>query len=48
MFDSIRKDPEFAAIREESLRRQKEFVARRGTAGSAEQRKEEFLAKRAP
>jgi eukaryotic-like serine/threonine-protein kinase len=34
IFDSIRKEPEFAAIREESLRREKEFVARRGTAGS--------------
>jgi hypothetical protein len=31
LFDPIRKDPEFAAIREEALRRQKEFVAKRGS-----------------
>ena len=28
-FDAIRSDPEFTAIREESIRRQKEFVAKR-------------------
>jgi len=34
-FDSIRTDPEFGAIREEALRKQKEFVARRsGTSTS--------------
>jgi TolB-like protein/Flp pilus assembly protein TadD len=31
LFDSIRKEPEFAAIREEALRRQQEFVAKRGS-----------------
>jgi TolB-like protein len=29
LFDPVRKDPEFIAIREEAIRKQKEFVARR-------------------
>ncbi len=35
MFDTIRKDPEFAAIRTETIRKQKEFVARRGGSSAA-------------
>jgi len=34
-FDPIRKDPEFGAIREEALRRQKQFVARRSPTSAA-------------
>ncbi len=30
LFDPVRKDPEFVAIRAEAIRKQKEFVARRG------------------
>ena len=29
LFDSVRKEPEFIAIREEAIRKQKDFVARR-------------------
>ena len=35
LFDSVRKDPEFAAVHAEAVRKQKEFVAHRAAAPHA-------------